>query len=473
MVLGVILTFLVLSIWAVTGFVEPISIKGRHFYGSQTNQPFFIKGVDYQPGGSSGVSGGTDPLSDPESCARDIALFQDLGINTIRVYSINPNLNHDKCMTLLAIAGIYLVLDVNSPLKNQHLNRYEPWSTYNELYAEHVFKVVQEFAAFNNTLAFFAGNEIVNDRISAKASPIFIKALVRDMKAYMANHIERIVPVGYSAADDLLFRTSLPDYLQCDEGSGEDTSIDFYGVNSYQWCGKQTMQSSGYDILVKDYENFPKPVFLSEYGCNTIRPRGFQEVETIYSSDMTHIFSGGLVYEFHQEANEYGLIKYDSYGNVRLLPDFHSLRKSFSNLQISYDKGVIEKEINGKKGFLSKEVMTKATACDSEYENIVTDSKLPDNPEIRSMIETGVVSDKGKFVLLTKKDLSSKFKVFDVNNIPYGQATTIKIADSSNQNREEITTISSDSSEKKKKKKSKNVIMKFFFKNDGSEPHST
>ena len=73
-------------------------------------------------------------------------------------------------MTLLAIAGIYLVLDVNSPLKNQHLNRYEPWSTYNELYAEHVFKVVQEFAAFNNTLAFFVGNEIVNDRISAKVS---------------------------------------------------------------------------------------------------------------------------------------------------------------------------------------------------------------------------------------------------------------------------------------------------------------
>lgn len=71
-------------------------------------------------------------------------------------------------MTLLAIAGIYLVLDVNSPLENQHLNRYEPWTTYNDLYLQHVFKVLQEFSHYNNTLAFFAGNEVVNDRKSAK-----------------------------------------------------------------------------------------------------------------------------------------------------------------------------------------------------------------------------------------------------------------------------------------------------------------
>lgn len=83
---------------------------------------------------------------------------------------MNPELNHDKCMTLLAVAGIYLVLDVNSPLEFQHLNRYEPWTSYNEFYLEHVFKVIKEFASYNNTMAFFAGNEIVNDRTSAKVS---------------------------------------------------------------------------------------------------------------------------------------------------------------------------------------------------------------------------------------------------------------------------------------------------------------
>lgn len=42
---------------------------------------FYIKGVDYQPGGSSAVSEVRDPLSDPDTCTRDILLFQDLGIN--------------------------------------------------------------------------------------------------------------------------------------------------------------------------------------------------------------------------------------------------------------------------------------------------------------------------------------------------------------------------------------------------------
>lgn len=73
-------------------------------------------------------------------------------------------------MSMLAAAGIYLVLDVNSPLPNHHLNRYEPWNTYNLDYLENIFKVVEQFSYYNNTLGFFAGNEIVNDMISAKVS---------------------------------------------------------------------------------------------------------------------------------------------------------------------------------------------------------------------------------------------------------------------------------------------------------------
>lgn len=69
---------------------------------------------------------------------------------------------------MLAAAGIYLVLDVNSPSPNQHINRYEPWLSYNLDYLEHVFKVVEQFSYYNNTLGFFAGNEIVNDRVSSK-----------------------------------------------------------------------------------------------------------------------------------------------------------------------------------------------------------------------------------------------------------------------------------------------------------------
>lgn len=74
---------------------------------------------------------------------------------------------------MLATAGIYLLLDVNSPLLNHHLNRYEPWTTYTELYLENIFRTVEQFSYYNNTLGFFAGNEIVNDGESAEVRKFY------------------------------------------------------------------------------------------------------------------------------------------------------------------------------------------------------------------------------------------------------------------------------------------------------------
>jgi len=187
-----------------------------------------LRGVDYQPGGSAEFEKGHDPLSDINTCARDIYMFQQLGINTIRVYSVDPELDHDECMTLLAQAGIYLVLDVNTPLANQHLNNQEPWTTYTPKYLEHIFSVIEVFSGYANTLAFLAGNEVVFEKVSAKTSPNYIKAVVRDMKGYIERHVGRVIPVGYSNADDLDFRISLAKYLEC----GPEGYIDFFGVNS-------------------------------------------------------------------------------------------------------------------------------------------------------------------------------------------------------------------------------------------------
>jgi 1,3-beta-glucanosyltransferase GAS4 len=67
----------------------------------------------------------------------------------------------------------------------------------------HIFAVVEAFKGYDNTLAFFAGNEVVNDAESAEASPRYVKAVIRDLKQYIAAHLSRQIPVGYSAADDL------------------------------------------------------------------------------------------------------------------------------------------------------------------------------------------------------------------------------------------------------------------------------
>ena len=56
-----------------------------------------------------------DPIAEPDVCKRDIVKFKSLGLNAIRVYTVDNSKNHDECMSALADAGIYLILDVNTP----------------------------------------------------------------------------------------------------------------------------------------------------------------------------------------------------------------------------------------------------------------------------------------------------------------------------------------------------------------------
>lgn len=317
-----------------------------------------------------------------------------LTLQAIRVYSVNPDLNHDQCMTLLANAGIYLVLDVNSPRPGEALNRYEPWSTYNAYYLEHIIRVVHQFSGYNNTLGFFAGNEVVNDEVSARESPQYIKAIIRDMHQYMQLHSPRQVPVGYSATDDLRYRIPLAKYLECGDPG---THVDFYGVNSYQWCGNQDFDTSGYRVLVDDYSDYSLPLFLSEYGCNVVRPRLFQEVEPLYSLNMTPVFSGGLIYEYAQEANNYGLVDIDGEGSANALPDFDSLKREYANVEIYYD-------------FSKEKEQTRPLTCKLSYAHLRVGPKLPDSP-IMSTIQRGLEMPMGRYVDLRIN--STMFKIFD------------------------------------------------------------
>lgn len=40
--------------------------------------------------------------------------MQELGANAIRVYHVDPNVNHDSCMSTFEEAGIYLFLDLDT-----------------------------------------------------------------------------------------------------------------------------------------------------------------------------------------------------------------------------------------------------------------------------------------------------------------------------------------------------------------------
>ncbi|CAN3358904.1 1,3-beta-glucanosyltransferase Pga4p [Diutina catenulata] len=310
-----------LAMAAAVAAITPITTKGNAFFAG--NDRFYMRGLDYQPGGSSKL---TDPLADDKTCDRDIPYFKELGINTIRVYSVDNTKQHDHCMKALADAGIYVIVDVNTP--KQSISRdHQAECSYNTAYLEQVFATMIEMERFDNTLGFFAANEVINDD-SSTAAALYVKAVVRDMKTFLKNRKMRQVPVGYSAADVEENRLESANYFNC--GDDEMARVDMFGFNDYSWCNDASFESSGYKDKVKQFGKYSLPLFFSEYGCNKGRPkaRPFTEVEAIFSTKMSSVFSGGLVYEYSTEENDYGLVKIDG-DDIETSDDYDNLKKEF------------------------------------------------------------------------------------------------------------------------------------------------
>jgi hypothetical protein len=296
-----------------------ITVKGNAFF-SGTDR-FYIRGVDYQPGGSSQL---VDPIADETTCTRDIAEFTKLGINTVRVYTVDNTANHDACMEALAAAGIYLVLDVNTPLYS--LNRADPLPSYNAVYLQNIFATIDAFANYTNTLAFFSGNEVINDDTTTSAAP-YVKAVTRDMRQYIGDRSYRAIPVGYSAADVDSNRYEMATYMNC---GTDDERSDFFAFNDYSWCDPSSFTTSGWSAKVQNFTGYGIPIFLSEYGCIT-NTRTFEEVAALYNSEMTGVYSGGLVYEYSQEGNGYGLVTITDDSTVTEGTQFTYLQTAFAN----------------------------------------------------------------------------------------------------------------------------------------------
>lgn len=216
-------------------------------------------------------------------------------------------------MNALQDAGIYVVADLSSP--GTSINR-DDASWNDKLYARYT-AVVDALAPYNNTLGFFAGNEVSNEKNNTDASA-FVKAAVRDTKAYIKSKNYRTIGVGYATNDDADIREAMADYFNC--GDAED-AIDFWGYNIYSWCGDSSYTKSGYDVRTEEFESYSVPVFFAEYGCNEVSPRTFTDTPTLFGDKMNSVWSGGIVYMYFQEENDYGLVSVDG-NKVSTLKDF-------------------------------------------------------------------------------------------------------------------------------------------------------
>lgn len=100
----------------------------------------------------------------------------------------------------------------------------------------------------------------------------------------------------------------LQNYLACGDNDAE--RAEFYSLNVYEWCGDSSYDGSGYSQLKKNATGYNVPIFVSETGCRVPRPRLFTDQSAILGQEMSDSWSGAIVYEWIQEANDYGLVSY-------------------------------------------------------------------------------------------------------------------------------------------------------------------
>ncbi|KAF7548061.1 hypothetical protein G7046_g8808 [Stylonectria norvegica] len=275
--------------------IDAVEVSGNKFFNKDGSQ-FFIKGVAYQLRPE-------DPLVDTEQCKRDATQMKDLGANTLRVYHVDAEENHDGCMKAFADAGIYVLVDLDT-FTTYILPHDLYWNqTQHDKYAE----VMDTFHSYNNVLGFFIGNENIAQQSDSPAAP-FLKAAARDMKAYRDRKGYREIPIGYSAADIEQLRPMLQNYLTCGGNSSE--IVDFFALNSYSWCDPSTYTGSSYDKLEEYAVKFPVPIFFTETGCIVPGPRLWNDMDAIFGKEMVNDWSGAIVYEWIQEQNKYGIITY-------------------------------------------------------------------------------------------------------------------------------------------------------------------
>ena len=155
--------------------ISTISAKGAKFFDSDGNQ-FFVRGklfliIPLSPALTiiTGVAYQLvpdDPLIDNTQCKLDSSLMQKLGVNSIRVYHVDPNGKHDDCMKTFEDAGIYVWLDLDT--FNTQIEQIAPH--WNESQVTAFQKVMDAFHGYNNVAGFFVGNEVVTTGASSSSA---------------------------------------------------------------------------------------------------------------------------------------------------------------------------------------------------------------------------------------------------------------------------------------------------------------
>ncbi|OQR92451.1 glycoside hydrolase [Thraustotheca clavata] len=300
--------------------INPVVIKGQRMFVYSTGSPFLVKGVDYYPRPNAGILdiNNYDFFTDEneEIWRPHIQQFQELGVNAIRLYAVDPSQSHDKFMCALEAIGVYVLVDLAASCTDCAITK-EPYpQCYPGALKTRGQQIIVAFSKYNNVLGFSAGNEVNNVVNDSPINAPCQKKFIRDMRAFIHSCQSKMrpIPVGVVLAD--FQRKSNAAYYNCRTNSSDTLeNVEWYGLNAYVQCDPAAPLSTvgpGYAALLSDFKslNMSVPVMLTEYGCLNVgysTVSGYQAQRTwadaswMLSSSFNDIFTGGFAFEFSTE----------------------------------------------------------------------------------------------------------------------------------------------------------------------------
>ncbi|KAG7396693.1 hypothetical protein PHYBOEH_001922 [Phytophthora boehmeriae] len=299
---------------------NPVIIKGNRFFDSVTGEYFAVRGVNYYPRPNTGAldQNNLDFFSDDfkRIWGRDLPQFVALNANTIRLYSVDPEMDHSSFMCALQAEGIYVIVDLGSNCESCEITTDSAPTCYPAAYKSRGEKIIKQFARFDNVLAFSGGNEI-NHRTNGNPwtwNAPCQKKFIRDMRAFLKScPTMRQVPVGLVVADT--DRDDNAQYYNCrTDPADELENAEWYGINTYVHCEdiSDPAKATGFNMLRDSFKNYNYsiPVLLTEFGCvNPSFPtvdgyeaqRTFHDAVFMNSRAYSDYFAGGVVFEYSTE----------------------------------------------------------------------------------------------------------------------------------------------------------------------------
>lgn len=136
---------------------------------------------------------------------------------------------------------------------------------------------------------------------------------------------------------------------------------------------------------------------------------------------MNKIFSGGLVYEYSQEPNNYGLVSILDNGDIKVLPDFIALKSQFESLPLIDNYQFIQNTLGNLKGS-QKSSLPK---CKKTYSNLNIDKTVP--KIANDLMYSNIDVERGKYVELNEDDLISSYNILNYKGEPYAVDDSMEI----------------------------------------------